>query len=115
MIRRPPRPTRTDTLFPYTTLFRSGSIEIVIRKRNAAERWSCMRLRAEVIVMAMLQVKALKSAVRVAVATLALAGLARPVLAQDILGPDKAACAAGAQGPAALVRDRKSTRLNSSH
>src|SRR3546814_18489782 len=24
MIRRPTRPTRTDTLFPYTTLFRSG-------------------------------------------------------------------------------------------
>src|SRR3546814_14107484 len=24
MIRRPPRATRTDTLFPYTTLFRSG-------------------------------------------------------------------------------------------
>src|SRR3546814_3904316 len=23
MIRRPPKPTRTDTLFPYTTLFRS--------------------------------------------------------------------------------------------
>src|SRR3546814_5324239 len=30
MIRRPPRSTRTDTLFPYTTLFRSdrcGSID----------------------------------------------------------------------------------------
>src|SRR3546814_19121036 len=26
MIRRPPRSTRTDTLFPYTTLFRSASI-----------------------------------------------------------------------------------------
>src|SRR3546814_6024056 len=26
MIRRPPRSTRTDTLFPYTTLFRSGAI-----------------------------------------------------------------------------------------
>src|SRR3546814_9674536 len=26
MIRRPPRSTRTDTLFPYTTLFRSGSL-----------------------------------------------------------------------------------------
>src|SRR3546814_5008669 len=26
MIRRPPRSTRTDTLFPYTTLFRSGKI-----------------------------------------------------------------------------------------
>src|SRR3546814_4792105 len=36
MIRRPPRSTRTDTLFPYTTLFRSGGllpryIDIVLR------------------------------------------------------------------------------------
>src|SRR3546814_8340990 len=28
MIRRPPRATRTDTLFPYTTLFRSGLEEV---------------------------------------------------------------------------------------
>src|SRR3546814_2608404 len=28
MIRRPPRSTRTDTLFPYTTLFRSPRFEI---------------------------------------------------------------------------------------
>src|SRR3546814_16597902 len=27
MIRRPPRSTRTDTLFPYTTLFRSAALE----------------------------------------------------------------------------------------
>src|SRR3546814_16342400 len=27
MIRRPPRSTRTDTLFPYTTLFRSSNIQ----------------------------------------------------------------------------------------
>src|SRR3546814_1388033 len=27
MIRRPPRSTRTDTLFPYTTLFRSGGLD----------------------------------------------------------------------------------------
>src|SRR3546814_1214845 len=27
MRRRPPRSTRTDTLFPYTTLFRSGDVE----------------------------------------------------------------------------------------
>src|SRR3546814_5253515 len=26
MIRRPPRSTRTDTLFPYTTLFRSNGV-----------------------------------------------------------------------------------------
>src|SRR3546814_3240780 len=29
MIRRPPRSTRTDTLFPYTTLFRSFSLDEV--------------------------------------------------------------------------------------
>src|SRR3546814_1001625 len=28
MIRRPPRSTRTDTLFPYTTLFRSESTQL---------------------------------------------------------------------------------------
>src|SRR3546814_11942898 len=31
MIRRPPRSTRTDTLFPYTTLFRSASDRIRVR------------------------------------------------------------------------------------
>src|SRR3546814_12422832 len=32
MIRRPPRSTRTDTLFPYTTLFRSrhGDLELAL-------------------------------------------------------------------------------------
>src|SRR3546814_7007034 len=29
MIRRPPRSTRTDTLFPYTTLFRSDSDNVL--------------------------------------------------------------------------------------
>src|SRR3546814_5440494 len=33
MIRRPPRYTRTDTLFPYTTLFRSG------QEQGAAVEW----------------------------------------------------------------------------
>src|SRR3546814_7263505 len=28
MIRRPPRSTRTDTLFPYTTLFRSQRLQV---------------------------------------------------------------------------------------
>src|SRR3546814_9021950 len=32
MIRRPPRSTRTDTLFPYTTLFRS-----LVRRRQVVE------------------------------------------------------------------------------
>src|SRR3546814_10183676 len=33
MIRRPPRSTRTDTLFPYTTLFRSNHAKL---RRNPA-------------------------------------------------------------------------------
>src|SRR3546814_14530212 len=35
MIRRPPRSTRTDTLLPYTTLFRSG----IIIDDGIATRW----------------------------------------------------------------------------
>src|SRR3546814_9779719 len=35
MIRRPPRSTRTDTLFPYTTLFRSRASELVSLPRKA--------------------------------------------------------------------------------
>src|SRR3546814_3161366 len=38
MIRRPPRSTRTDTLFPYTTLFRST--EVLIRNQIQSENFS---------------------------------------------------------------------------
>src|SRR3546814_4421083 len=34
MIRRPPRSTRTDTLFPYTTLFRSQAREALGHHRE---------------------------------------------------------------------------------
>src|SRR3546814_1078632 len=36
MIRRPPRSTRTDTLFPYTTLFRSGDYSPVETRHDQA-------------------------------------------------------------------------------
>src|SRR3546814_14168297 len=38
MIRRPPRSTRTDTLFPYTTLFRSrhGAQELILQRGDLA-------------------------------------------------------------------------------
>src|SRR3546814_12370821 len=46
MIRRPPRSTRTDTLFPYTTLFRSSGTErpcqpgdIALLAPTGAELW----------------------------------------------------------------------------
>src|SRR3546814_18642873 len=40
MIRRPPRSTRTDTLFPYTTLFRSAA-----RRRRVQSRQERRKLR----------------------------------------------------------------------
>src|SRR3546814_14946171 len=38
MIRRPPRSTRTDTLFPYTTLFRSQAPAVRARSRMTDTR-----------------------------------------------------------------------------
>src|SRR3546814_13929004 len=37
MIRRPPRSTRTDTLFPYTTLFRSLEAVLVLKGTGTIE------------------------------------------------------------------------------
>src|SRR3546814_4350497 len=52
MIRRPPRSTRTDTLFPYTTLFRSVEDTERSASKGAAEfdaeasmHWRCARSR----------------------------------------------------------------------
>src|SRR3546814_20547256 len=54
MFRQPPRSTRTDTLFPYTTLFRatlmarrsspSGRLPLATRQSSAAAIWSEKRL-----------------------------------------------------------------------
>src|SRR3546814_14762853 len=46
MIRRPPRSTRTDTLFPYTTLFRS--VWEVIRDLSKYPEWNpfCIECRS---------------------------------------------------------------------
>src|SRR3546814_959949 len=38
MIRRPPRSTRTDTLFPYTTLFRSTDLDGTFLGGSAEQR-----------------------------------------------------------------------------
>src|SRR3546814_2041370 len=38
MIRRPPRSTRTDTLFPYTTLFRSSPLSV---RHYTTRCWRC--------------------------------------------------------------------------
>src|SRR3546814_4465066 len=51
MIRRPPRSTRTDTLFPYTTLFRSedspplDGLVPQARRRHDTVGWKAQRYR----------------------------------------------------------------------
>src|SRR3546814_2593813 len=38
MLRRPPRSTRPDTLFPHTQLFRSRTFRVIVRAANAGPR-----------------------------------------------------------------------------
>src|SRR3546814_16583761 len=50
MIRRPPRSTRTDTLFPYTTLFRSDRFRVGRARRrhpDLGRAVAAARLRSE--------------------------------------------------------------------
>src|SRR3546814_14740765 len=47
MTRRPPRSTRTDTLFPYTTLFRSAVHAIVVRRQPPHSREGRLSSRPE--------------------------------------------------------------------
>src|SRR3546814_1778279 len=106
MIRRPPRSTRTDTLFPYTTLFRSWAADSISNNNgrmtvaDGATRQAILGLRNDPNVASLMAAEhasdnkaALESA------------LGRPVTGTDLymahfLG---------------LGGDRKSTRLNSSH
>src|SRR3546814_15329176 len=85
MIRRPPRSTRTDTLFPYTTLFRSLAY---CRERDIAEY---ARLKAFPII------------------PCNLCG------SQEQLQRKQVRRMMDAWGKEHPARDRKSTRLNSSH
>src|SRR3546814_5869989 len=50
MIRRPPRSTRTDTLFPYTTLFRSRAVRLEpcqLARHSRAGRRGALGVRVE--------------------------------------------------------------------
>src|SRR3546814_13943042 len=93
MIRRPPRSTRTDTLFPYTTLFRSVEAGV------AALPQGDPRLR-------------LRAAMRLGAVVRRGAGLRQPDGRQ---GGRDLSDHAGGRDALRRRRDRKSTRLNSSH
>src|SRR3546814_8036570 len=113
MIRRPPRSTRTDTLFPYTTLFRSVVLQELGEARDTPDD----------IIFDHLQLAAFPAQ-----------ALGRPVLGEEatIAAADVGAlkgwidthyrpgtmvlAAAGKVDEDAILKlDRKSTRLNSSH
>src|SRR3546814_18348958 len=53
MLRRPPRSTRTDTLFPYTTLFRSFGfmtrVALLAEKANHHPEWSNVWNRVDIL------------------------------------------------------------------
>src|SRR3546814_3137442 len=124
MIRRPPRSTRTDTLFPYTTLFRSrfsAGITRNILYRNVAEpRRQDVGKHPGFVILHRVQgngdsadaaVSLCRKFIRIS-GTINAAwkvdwtGRNRPVTASDLCC--RAFIAMG-------IEDRKSTRLNSSH
>src|SRR3546814_9213400 len=115
MIRRPPRSTRTDTLFPYSTLFRSltenidtttsgGMLVFNIFGSLAQFERDLIRERTHA------GLKAARDRGN--------KGGRRPVVTPDKLRKARAHIAAGLtvrEAAARLKIDRKSTRLNSSH
>src|SRR3546814_9749093 len=116
MIRRPPRSTRTDTLFPYTTLFRSAFDERAYPARYAhiwegeyepqaaGAPWDRLTIHQN-------------RRVEAPALTRILVGIDPPVSAEA--GSDECGILVGGIGEDGrgyiLEEDRKSTRLNSSH
>src|SRR3546814_3352415 len=111
MIRRPPRSTRTDTLFPYPTLFRSANVR---RQRGIVLAVALMLL----VVITLIGLAAVRTT------TMQQRMTANFYDREIAFQSAEAALQAGAQtltnGTAVIARlcgpgDRKSTRLNSSH
>src|SRR3546814_5193063 len=100
MIRRPPRSTRTDTLFPYTTLFRSLGCDALRPARLLlAAHFLCATGRAD-------------RAARVRRLPGGRIGQSATALSATRARPGRIG---GGREMAAVDRDRTSTRLNSSH
>src|SRR3546814_20485931 len=94
VIRRPPRSTRTDTLFPYTTLFRSVLLMALLASAGGSPAWP----------------QAPSRDARSAAYCSQRANLAGFYDTEAAI-----ACRREEYTAAARARDRKSTRLNSSH
>src|SRR3546814_20602025 len=111
MIRRPPRSTRTDTLFPYTTLFRSRGVTITVVSSLERKRRQPGLATDGPELVGWHQL---------------VGGIQGPQVHFDFVGAasEDGGTAAGTEKPPGVVAcfavdrhriDRKSTRLNSSH
>src|SRR3546814_1943545 len=107
MIRRPPRSTRTDTLFPYTTLFRSIHDALAAKGETAGPIPWAVNLVTH------------SSNVRIADDLALIAEYRVPIVITAMGSPKPAAEAVKGYGGTLIADvvdvDRKSTRLNSSH
>src|SRR3546814_15481836 len=105
MIRRPPRSTRTDTLFPYTTLFRSPELQLIGYPPE------------DLVLKPALIERAGEELLRLAEATAdgGPAMLVGTVVAAHGVLFNVVALLDGGEVTAIRQKDRKSTRMNSSH
>src|SRR3546814_21138828 len=101
MRRRPPRSTRTDTLFPYTTLFRSGPLPLLALGRADHRRAALHRRRLDGAVAGAQMQEGPPDG-----------GPSFSRLSQPSIWGRSGGLGLVAED---LVGDRKSTRLNSSH
>src|SRR3546814_11499476 len=119
MIRRPPRSTRTYTLCPFTTLFRSLPVELMVAFPNPQD----LRIKHVTAIKPLLKPDDRRQRVFAEAAALSArsGGEGAPVAVPDIVralalaaDPPKRSGSPKKSGMAQVV-DRKSTRLNSSH
>src|SRR3546814_5541776 len=130
MIRRPPRSTRTDTLFPYTTLFRSVRYESVERRGDNAivARLATADATDKALALAAknlpnLQAEANEGTLVLRVPEAEVAQITTDAVEQNIVTLRNRINELGVAEPViqrqgaerVVVQDRKSTRLNSSH
>src|SRR3546814_16494635 len=100
MLRRPPRSTRTATLFPYTTLFPSHAVDHPPALHRGARR-DLVGPALDMLVVLYLQ---------------GLAGvIGKPLGEQPVPRPDRHVGDRVVGAGDIFIVDRKSTRLNSSH
>src|SRR3546814_5588016 len=114
MIRRPPRSTRTDTLFPYTTLFRSPDA-LAVRDRAPARTVDPLYAPDRAGAGTLGSMRRMDGVLGVGAATESRIRFPWRAARHDG-SADRRRVAGDHRAPIRrAVRDRKSTRLNSSH